>query len=239
MMEGDYATAIAAAERLEVSVPEPALDMFAGLIEGIMPSTYHVYIRFGNWKEILAKEAPAPKRPVITAVHHYARGIAHAARGEIAAARADIAAFEKAVGQVPQEWWVFSNKVHDVLPIARHMLAGELAYREGRLDDAWAALELAMAAEDRLVYDEPPGWMIPVRHSMGALLMEADEYERAEALYRGDQEDHPGNGWSLLGLQQSLEAQGKNRRARRVAKDLDAAWATIDERPTSSCLCAP
>lgn len=108
------------------------------------------------------------------------------------------------VEKLPGDWRIFSSKVHDVLPIARHMLAGELAYREGRLEEAWAELEKAIAAEDKLNYDEPPGWTIPVRHAMGALLMEAGQYARAERMYREDREEQPGNGWSLLGLQQAL-----------------------------------
>lgn len=239
MMEADYETAIEAANRLERALPDPALDMFAGLIEGIIPSTYHVLIRFGKWQEVLAKPQPDPKRPVITAVHHYARGIAHAAQGQTGEAREEIALFEAAAATVPEDWYIFNNKVDTVFPIARQMLAGELAYREGRLDDAWEALEKGIALEDALIYDEPPGWMIPVRHAMGALLMESGDHERAEALYRQDQEAHPGNGWSLLGLQQSLEAQGKNRSARKFAAQVDQAWSTIHERPTSSCLCAP
>jgi hypothetical protein len=100
-------------------------------------------------------------------------------------------------------------------------------------------LELAIAAEDRLVYDEPPGWMIPVRHAMGALLMEAGEPARAEKLYREDQAGHPGNGWSLLGLKQALEAQGKAEEAVVHAKKLDEVWKRVKDRPTSSCACAP
>jgi len=239
MMEGDYETAMEAAKRLETALPDTALDAFAGLIEGVIPSTYHVMVRFGKWEDVLAKPAPNSKRPVIVTVHHYARGIAHAALGQTAEAREESAKFEEAVEKVPGDWWIFSNKVHDVLPIARHMLAGELAYREGRLEEAWKELELAIAAEDKLNYDEPPGWMIPVRHAMGALLMEAGQYERAEKLYRQDQEDHPGNGWSLLGLQQALQEQGKERQAAKFARQVDKVWATITERPSSSCLCAP
>ena len=41
---------------------------------------------------------------------------------------------------VPEDWWVFNNRVHDVLPIARAMLEGETAYREGDYEAAWAAL---------------------------------------------------------------------------------------------------
>ncbi len=239
MMEGRYDPALAAARRLEKAVPDPALDQFAGLIEGIIPTTSHVMIRFGKWEEILREPAPPQKRPMMRVIHHYARGIALAALGRTAEARAELDRYNAQVGQVPEDWWVFSNKAHDVLPIGRLMLEGELAYREGRLDDAWAALEQAIAAEDKLLYDEPPGWMIPVRHAMGALLMESGQHARAETLYRQDQLEHPGNGWSLLGLSQALRAQDREIEAAAVEPQLEKAWQRVEARPTSSCFCAP
>ncbi len=239
MMEGRYDLAIDAARRLETSVPEEALDAFAFVIEGVMPTTHHVLIRFGKWEQVLNEPAPPAKRPLKLAIHYYARGIALSALGRTEEARAELARFESQSQQVPQDWWIFSNKAHDVLPIARAMLEGELAYREGRLDDAWAALQRGIEAEDRLLYDEPPGWMIPVRHAMGALLMEAGEFAWAERLYREDQLNHPGNGWSLLGLKNALEAQGRHAEAREVESKLDEAWQRVTDRPTSSCFCAP
>jgi len=241
MMEGRYGPAIEAARKLETAIPEPALDAFAFLIEGIVPTTRHVMIRFGRWEDILEEPAPPAKRPVMLATHYYSRGIALAALGRTEEARAEQAKFEAQVGEVPGDWWVMANQMHAVLPIGRHMLEGEIAYREGDRDAAWEALEQAIALEDQLAYDEPPGWMIPVRHAMGALLMESGEFARAEKLYREDQEAHPGNGWSLLGLAQALEAQGNEEEAAVFASKLDKAWERVDEseRPTSSCLCAP
>jgi len=239
MMEARYEPAIAAARRLETAVPDPILDEVAFLIEGIIPTTRHVQIRFGKWEDILKEPAPPENRPMMLAIHHYSRGIALAALGRVDEARREIEVFELQTKRVPEDWWVFSNKAHDVLPIGRLMLKGELAYREGRLEDAWEALTKAMEHEDALVYDEPPGWMIPVRHAMGALLMEDGQYQRAEKLYREDQEDHPGNGWSLLGLQQSLRAQARHEEANAIAPKLDRAWPHVKSRPTSSCLCAP
>ena len=126
-----------------------------------------------------------------------------------------------------------------VLPIARAMLEGELAFREGRLDDAWSALERGIEAEDRLIYDEPPGWMLPVRHAMGALLMAARKHAEAERLYREDLQRHPGNTWSLIGLQKALVAQNRSSEATEVGKQLDVACKRLTVRPTSSCFCEP
>lgn len=240
MMEGRYEPAMDAAERLEVAVPDPVLDHLAFLIEGIIPSTYHAMIRFGKWEDILKKAAPPENRPLMLAIHHYGRGIAFSALGRTEEARKELAIFNAQAEKVPQDWMVFSNRAHDVLPIAGYMLRGEIAYREGNLDEAWRELSAGISAEDQLAYDEPPGWMIPVRHAMGALLLEAGEAARAEKLYREDQFDHPNNGWSLLGLKQSLMAQGKS--AEEVAEIevwLANAWRGVSNPPTSSCLCAP
>ncbi|MGD9548515.1 MAG: tetratricopeptide repeat protein [Candidatus Krumholzibacteriia bacterium] len=239
MMEARFEPAMKAARDLENDVPEQVLRDFAGLIEGIMPTSYHVLIRFGKWQEILNQPEPPEWRLVTRAVHHYARGIALSVLGRTAEARAEAAKFESAAALVPEDWWVFNNRVHDVLPIARAMLEGETAYREGRLDEAWAALRKGIEAEDRLIYDEPPAWMLPVRHSMGALLLEAGEYAAAEQLYREDQERHPGNGWSLLGLKQALAAQGNNREAETFATSVQSAWSRTERKPPSSCFCAP
>ena len=238
MMEARYEPAIKAARELERDMPEEVLRDFGWLVEGIMPTAYHVMIRFGKWEEILREPEPADYRLVTRAVHHYARGIALSVLDRTAEAREEMARFEQAFAAVPEEWWVFNNRVHDVLPIARAMLEGETAYREGRLEAALAALRRGIEAEDRLIYDEPPAWMLPVRHSMGALMMEAGEYAAAERLYREDQERHPGNGWSLLGLKQALVAQGKTGEAAALDTSLEQAWRRVDAKPPSSCFCA-
>ena len=100
-----------------------------------------------------------------------------------------------------------------------------------------AALARGAEIEDQLVYDEPPGWMQPVRHAWGALLMSAERYEEAERVYRADLDRNLSNGWSLLGLRQAQEAQGED--STEAAAALEAAWARADVTPTSSCYCEP
>ena len=99
------------------------------------------------------------------------------------------------------------------------MLDGELAYREGRYEDAFAQLRRAIELDDTLPYDEPWGWMQPTRHAYGALLLEQDEVELAEAVYAADLGldatlgracQHPGNVWSLHGYHECLTRLGKD-----------------------------
>jgi tetratricopeptide (TPR) repeat protein len=239
MMSGNFEQAIRAARDLEAEMPEDALRAHAGLIEGIMPTTFHVLIRFGKWEQILEEPEYPEWRLVSRAVRRYARSIANSALGRTEAARAELEAFEQAIAEVPDEWWIFNNRVDQVLPIAHAMIRGELLFREGRREEAFAILREGVAAEDALVYDEPPGWMLPVRHALGALLMADGRSAEAEEVYREDLRRNRDNGWSLTGLKLALEGQRRTGEADKLSSRLAMAFGTADTRPTSSCFCEP
>jgi cytochrome c-type biogenesis protein CcmH/NrfG len=89
-------------------------------------------------------------------------------------------------------------------------------------------------------YDEPPGWMIPVRHTLGATLMRAGRYADAEQVYRDDLKRLPDNGWSLLGLADSLREQKKEGAELKATRTkFEKIWSKADLKITSSCLCQP
>ena len=69
-----------------------------------------------------------------------------------------------------------------------------------------------MQLDDELEYDEPEPLPFPARHWLGAALVEAGRFGEAEQVYRADLDEHPHNGWSLLGLKLALKGQGKTRR---------------------------
>jgi tetratricopeptide (TPR) repeat protein len=239
MMEGRQATAMQAARELERDIPESFLREWTFIADGFTPVTYHVMIRFGRWNDILAEPEPEDYRFVNRASRHYARGVALAALGRTAEARRELESFERVAAMIPDDWLVGQNTAHDVMQVARHMLRGELAYREGKLDEAFATLRAGAELEDQLAYDEPPGWMQPVRHALGALLMAEGRAAEAEQVYRDDLEKFPDNGWSLLGLEQALRAQGRTKDADQVHSRLTRAWQRADVRPLASCYCHP
>ncbi|GAB5496296.1 MAG: hypothetical protein Phyf2KO_13760 [Phycisphaerales bacterium] len=240
MMSGNYETAIQAARELERDMPEGALKEYAGLIEGFMPTNLHVMVRFGKWEEILREpEYVGDHRKVSRAVRHYARAIAYSALGDPDAARSEIELFDEAAGAIPEDWNIMNNKVSDVLPIARLMVEGETLWREGNQSEAFSKLREAVELEDKLVYDEPPAWMLPVRHALGALLVAGGKFAEAEDVYREDLAKNPNNGWALTGLQQSLFGQGKSQEALALNEQIEAAFASADVAPTSSCYCEP
>ena len=177
---------------------------------------------------------------------HYAKGVAHAALGDVAAASEQRRLFRDAVTRVPDTRYLFNNTCLDILAVAAEMLDGEIAYRSGDFDEAFAHLRRAVELDDNLPYDEPWGWMQPARHALGALLLEQGRVEEAEAVYRADLglDDtlprpcrHPGNVWSLHGYHECLTLLGKQDEAAGVKSQLDAALAEATVRIEASCFC--
>ncbi len=124
--------------------------------------------------------------------------------------------------------------VVELARIAGLVLAGEIEARQGHFDSAIKTLKEATVLEDAVRYYEPPLWHIPVRHSLGALLLQAGNAAEAERTYREDLKQHPRNGWALFGLEQSLKAQRKEAEAAEVHKQLEKAWARADITLTAS-----
>jgi tetratricopeptide (TPR) repeat protein len=239
MMEGRFQTAIDAARKIERNIPPEFLKNYVTMADGFMPTALHVLIRFGKWREVLAEPEPDSWRLFSRAERHLSRSIAFSALGETTAARNELTLLDDVADQLTDEWKVGNNQATDVVAIGRTMAEGELAFREGRVDEAFRLLRRAVELEEALTYDEPPGWMQPVRHALGALLMADGHTAEAERVYRADLHRHPHNPWSLLGLQQSLQQQGKTDEAAALAPQLRKAWANADVSPLASCYCHP
>lgn len=238
MFEGRYETAIKAARQLEREVPESFLKAFTKQADAITPVAVHVMVRFGKWEDILKEPAPADYRLMSRAARHYARTVAFAALGRTKEARAEMAEFDALAKTIDGSWVAGNNPAPVVLGLARKVMEAETLYREGKSDQAFVLLREAVNGEETLIYDEPPGWMQPVRHALGALLLKSGKPAEAEAVYRADLARHPGNGWSLLGLRQSLEAQNKTADAAKADAELKKVWARADVTPEASCYCA-
>lgn len=252
MFLGQSEVALETAAQLEASIPEELLRVesppMADWLEGFLAMRVHVFIRFGRWADILARPMPADRQLycVTTAMLHYARGVALSATGLISEAEAERELFQRAVADVPETRTLFNNTCLDILAIAAQMLEGELRYRKGEYDQAFAALERSIALDDNLPYDEPWGWMQPTRHAYGALLLEQGRVPEAEAVYRADlglddtlprPAQHPGNVWSLHGLHECLVRLGKTAEARIISHQLKIAAALADVPIESSCFC--
>ena len=147
-------------------------------------------------------------------------------------------ALRESYEKVPDSRLIGNNPAKTVLRIGLNMASGELEYRKGNYDKAFKLLRLAVQEDDSLRYDEPWGWMMPVRHSLGALLVERGKYGEAEKVYQRDLDLHPGNGWALKGLSTCYHMTGRHEEAMKVDDMFRNAWRDSDIYLKASCFCA-
>lgn len=239
MMEGRYEAALAAARKIENDIPAEFLKEYATLADGFTTTTLHVLIRFGKWEQILLEPEPQAWRLLSRAERHFARCVALANLGRRDEAANELENLDQVAIQMDEEWKMGNNVARDVLAVARAMAEGEMLFHTGHREEAFEKLRAAVILEEQLAYDEPPGWMQPVRHALGALLLAGDHPLEAETVYREDLKRHPQNAWSLLGLQQALVELGKTDEASSMDPIVKLAWSRADTQPAASCFCHP
>jgi tetratricopeptide (TPR) repeat protein len=235
-MEGRSQVAIDAARKAAAKMPEGAWREVP-LLHQFLIAPLFAYTRFGEWDLILSEPRPPQDSLFWTGMWHYARGLAYSARGELDEASDELVNLEKIAREKSMDGFrvTFSrNGAKAILDIAAEVLAGEIAGKRGEYDIAVARLHRAVLLEDNLIYNEPPDWHVPVRQSLGAVLLDAGRPAEAEAIYWQDLEQNRENGWSLFGLMQSLRAQGDVEKAAVIEERFKAAWKRADVQLTAS-----
>jgi tetratricopeptide (TPR) repeat protein len=236
-MEGRSADALAAARHTAEHVDRSLMrEPEMGVLQHFYSIPYYALVRFGMWEEILREPAPDSDLLYPTAVWHYARGIAYARAGKLEEAKQELRQVRTIAADPRLEqiriWGL--NPTSSLAEIAAAVLHAEIAAARKNTRTAVAQLRKAIAIEESLIYGEPPDWFYPVRHNLGAVLLEAGRPGAAEKVYREDLARFPDNGWSLFGLAQSLRAQGKKQEADAVQRRFEAAWQHADVEITAS-----
>jgi tetratricopeptide (TPR) repeat protein len=236
VMEGRRDEALRAARKAASihnhDVPE-GLVGFAHLLEAL-PAL--VMVRFGQWGDILTMPKPSEGRPFVSAMHHFARGMALSATGKRDGAEAELAALEAiAHGSAIKAFKILDvNSLGDIAPIGVAMLRGDIAEKARAYDLALREFRRAVELEDRLLYSEPPEWFLQPRQYLGNAYLQAGKLQDAERVFREDLRRHRGNGWALRGLEQSLRGQGRTAEANDVNRQFARAWKRADIELTAA-----
>jgi tetratricopeptide (TPR) repeat protein len=194
-----------------------------------------VLVRMGKWQAILDQPAPDSHWIFAGLISHFARGMAYLRTGNLPAAQA-------CLDSIRVEWnnpalvqrfrpYNLPAKVGDV---AEAILEGEILFAQHRGKESIATFQRAIASEDELSYREPKDWPLPARQFAGRCLLKLGKAADAERLYREDLTQNPGNGWSLLGLAQSLAAQHNDNAAAGYRARAKSAFAQAGETPPAS-----
>jgi tetratricopeptide (TPR) repeat protein len=226
---GQGALALDSARKLAGSVPPEALTTVP-ILQGFLVVPYWAMVRFGQWDAILSDAGPRMKTPFTEGVWRYARAMALTSKGRLDEATQELARLRTIVedATIKAQTTFSANSGFAQLRIAPEVVAGEIAARKKDWDTATHHLERAIRFEDALIYQEPADWHAPVRQTLGAVLLEAGRADEAETVFWEDLKKNPESGWSLFGLKQALEAQGKKDEAALVAARFRKAWKEAD-----------
>jgi len=193
-------------------------------------------VRFGRWEAIRTRPNPAPDLPYVTAIWHYAQGMAAVREQRLDAAERHHAALAKLAADPVIEGMLMWDRYSLALAtgIAERTVRAEIARARGDQAAAFAALREAVEIESRIPYDEPQLWHVPVRQSLGAALLAGGRAAEAEVVYREELQRNPANAWSLKGLVLALEQQQKREAAAQARKELAQAARHADVQLVAS-----
>ena len=234
-MEGNSEVALDAANKTASRVPRDQVVTFS-FMQDFLATPLLSQVRFGKWNEILSTPEPENDFKHVRMVWYYARGLAFTAKGQIDQAQEELELLQDlAVDPELEELLAnYNNPSVAVIPIAIHVLSGEMAAAQGQTAKAIALLKKGVEFEDQLIYSEPAAWHIPVRQNLGAVLLQSGLGKQAQEVYEAELAKNRENGWSLFGLYQSHLIQGNTKESLEIKQRFNKAWQEADVAITAS-----
>jgi tetratricopeptide (TPR) repeat protein len=236
-MEGISEIALDAANKTASRVPRDQVLTYS-FMQDFLSTPLLSQVRFGKWNEILSTPTPEKEFKHVRIIWHYARGLAFVAKGDLGQAQEELETLQAMATDPALEELLanYNNPTSSIIPIAIHVLSGEMAAARGETAKAIALLQKGVDFEDQLVYSEPTAWHIPVRQNLGAVLLQSGKAAEAQKVYEADLEKNRENGWSLFGLYQSHLIQGHTKESFEIKQRFNQAWQEADVAITSSRL---
>ena len=194
-------------------------------------------VRMGKWQEILRDTASInPQWTYAALLSDFAKGMAHAKTGSFVQAEKYLEQLrEKKKNEILRVMIVpYASNPYECSIVAENILAATIFFNQKKYDAAITTIKKAILAEDSLLYSEPKIWLLPSRQYLGAFLLKLNKPNEAEKVYREDLVWNPGNGWSLLGLYQSLKAQQKTGELKKLKALYKYSFSKADILPPGS-----
>ena len=193
-------------------------------------------VRMGKWNEILKDNTePDVTWSYAGIIHDFAMGMAFANTGQLDSAERRLVLLQyKSEDSLLTVADTLNTRAIVGATVAGEILNSVICFYERKDDSAIAHIRRAIQEEDNMFYSEPKDWMIPARQYLGVYYLKMGDPVAAEKTYRTDLIWNPGNGWSLLGLCQSLKAQHKTTDIAAYEKKYLLSFSHADQLPPGS-----
>jgi tetratricopeptide (TPR) repeat protein len=194
-------------------------------------------VRMGKWQAILQDTTSInPEWTYAGILNDFTKGMAYAKTGDYAKAEGHLEQLKAKQKDtiLRVRFTPMMSSPFECSVVAENILLATISFNQKKYDQAFTAIKKAIRAEDSLIYSEPDVWMLQSRQYLGAFLLKLNKAMEAEEVYREDLKWNPGNGWSLLGLYQALEAQHKPAELKDLKSRYLNSFSEADVLPTTS-----
>ncbi|MCY2686035.1 tetratricopeptide repeat protein [Salinimicrobium sp. TH3] len=229
-LEGNSKWALMGSEKLAKKIhPDIMTEPGWSTLQHYYMIPYFVDVKFAKWDKILARQV-IDTLLYPEAISRYARGMAYLGKKDLQKAKEELKklkVLEKDERLAEMMIWEI-NSMKTIVEIARKVLEAEILASEEQFDRSIILLEEAVALEDSLNFQEPPDWFFSVRHTLGAVQIEAGRYPEAVKTLKKDLEILPKNGWAQHGLKLAYEKMNDREKVLEMETALKDSWTTAD-----------
>lgn len=205
LLWGNYEGALQTANELKEFV-NPYYKTQVHLARNLLiPLEVNLY--FQKWQEVLHLPIPDTRDLYVKAFFHFGRALASIRLGDQDSYYKEKESMLDLVKQLPPDEEVANNPTTRIMELASYVLSAEEV--RSNPSEYIKKLEQAVDFQDRLDYDEPPPWYLPLRLELGAALLENKQFAEAEKVFRKGLQEYKRNGRFLKGLYDSLKGQNQ------------------------------
>jgi tetratricopeptide (TPR) repeat protein len=204
MMAGEKAKSEKLAKELQAMMDPSFLSMekpLGSYIQYLYYSNILVYVKFGNWENLLNMDEPHHEYTYARVLYHFGRGMAFTGKNAIAEASDELIKLRDLMHdeglKIPLS--PFSAAIEGAT-IAENLLAGTIYLNQKQIDKAIENFRKASGIEENMVYNEPRDWLLNPKPFWGNALLHAKKINEAEKAFTADLKNNQENGWSLYGL---------------------------------------
>ncbi|AOW21851.1 tetratricopeptide repeat protein [Urechidicola croceus] len=238
-LEGNSKWAMIGANKVSEHVhPEIMKQPGWGTLQHYYLIPYYVGVKLGKWDSILSMNLKTYDLKYPKAITKYARGMAFLRNGNVNQAKIELAQLQIiAEDETLNEITIWEiNTVYPLVQIATRILNAEILAFEEKYEQSIYLLKEAVEIEDSLNYNEPPDWFFSVRHHLGAVQIQAEQYENAIKTYQDDLKRLPKNGWAQHGLKLAYQKLNDAENVAKVEKMIESSWAYADIELSTSVI---
>ena len=238
LLAGQYKNSLDAANETSKSIHADYLSIpppMGNYVQYINNTQVLVFVRFGNWDELMKIAAPDKAQIFGNIMYHFGRGMALAGQSKFSEAVQElnelINFMKDASLNIP---FVPFSPAIDAAKVSKNILIGTNTLKQGKFNEAIAAFKEAVTIEENMVYNEPRDWILNPKHYLGNAYIKAGRFDEAIKTFQKDLLNNKENGWALFGIWQSLSAQKKTMEAAKIQVRFRKAFEKSDIKLTGS-----